>query len=58
MALNAWQDGTLIDVEYSPDGVNGKTGKAIVTEASLANVYEGQNEFSFTFRGTGTLADI
>lgn len=58
LALLAWQNGTLLDVEYSPDGVTGKTGKAIVTEASLANVYEGQNEFSFTFRGTGTLSDI
>lgn len=58
VALNAWQNGAIIDVEYSPDGTTGKTGKCIVTEASLANVYEGQNEFSFTFRGTGTLSDI
>jgi hypothetical protein len=56
--LEAWQDKTTIYVEYSPDGVNGKTGQAIVTDASLQNSYEGQNEFSFTFRGTGALGDI
>jgi hypothetical protein len=58
ICLDAWQAGTPIMVQYSPDGTNGKQGNAIVTEASLANVYEGQNEFSFTFMGTGTLADI
>jgi hypothetical protein len=58
LVLEAWQDKTTIYVEYSPDGVNGKTGQAIVTDASLQNSYEGQNEFSFTFRGTGALGDI
>lgn len=54
VALNAWQNGSLIDVEYSPNGTVGHRGKAIVTEASLANVYEGQNEFSFNFKGSNT----
>lgn len=58
IALEAWEDGTPIYVEYSPDGTNGKKGQAIVTEASVANSYEGQNEFSFSFKGTGTLANI
>lgn len=58
MALEAWRDGTVVYVEYSPDGTNGKKGQAIITEASLQNSFEGQNEFSFTFRGTGALEDI
>jgi hypothetical protein len=58
VCLEAWEDGTPIYVEYSPDGTVGKTGQAIVTEASLANSYEGQNEFSFNFMGTGTIADL
>jgi hypothetical protein len=58
ICLDAWQNDTLIDVQYSADGTVGKKGQALVTEASLANVYEGQNEFSFSFRGTGAPADI
>ena len=58
LCLEAWRDGDIVYVEYSPDGSVGKTGQAIITEASIQNSYEGQNEFSFSFRGTGTLADI
>ena len=58
ICLEAWQNGTSIDVSYSPDGTNGKKGDAIVTEASLANTFEGQNEFSFTFKGIGALAAL
>lgn len=58
IALQAWLDGTAIYVEYSPDGTNGKTGSCIVTDASIQNSYDGQNEFSFSFKGTGTLSDI
>lgn len=53
IAVNAWQNGTVIDVEYSPDGTVGVRGDCIVTEASLNNSFDGQNEFSFTFRGVG-----
>jgi hypothetical protein len=51
--LAAWQNGTALQVRYLPDGTNGKAGSVIVTDCSLANTYEGQNEFRFTFRGTG-----
>jgi hypothetical protein len=57
LVLDAWQDGTTIYVEYLGDGVAGKTGQAIVTEASLQNSFDGQNEFSFTLKGTGAPAD-
>lgn len=56
--LTAFLDKTTLKVQYLQDGVNGKVGDAIVTEASLANSYEGQNEFRFTFRGTGALAAV
>lgn len=58
ICLDAWQAGTPLYLEYSPDGINGKKGQALVTEASLANSYEGQNEFSFNFKGTGVLENL
>lgn len=53
LCLNAWQNGTSVYVEYLADGVNGEKGSAIVTDCSLQNSLEGQNEFSFTFKGSG-----
>lgn len=58
ICLTAFINGTPIMVQYSPDGTNGKEGDCIVTEASLSGTFEGQNEFSFTFRGSGAPADI
>lgn len=55
LCLQAWQDSTIVKVQYSPDGTATRTGDAIITEASLQNSFEGQNEFSFNFRGTGIL---
>lgn len=58
--LTAYETGTQIKVRYLPTGAisaappNGAEGTAYVTEASLANAIDGQNEFSFTFRGSGT----
>lgn len=53
IALAAWQTGAPLKLRYLPDGTTGKEGDAIVTEATLANSYEGLNEFRFSFRGTG-----
>jgi hypothetical protein len=53
-ALAAWQGQTKPLIQYLPDGTNGFGGSAIVTEATLANTFDGQNEFRFTFRGDGT----
>lgn len=55
LVLDSWQNSTTIFVQYLPDGEDGYTGEAIVTEASLANQIEGQNEFTFSFRGIGDL---
>ncbi|MEB3029680.1 hypothetical protein VJI72_07780, partial [Parvimonas micra] len=51
--ITAWQDKTPIKVKYLQDGVNGSLHDAIVTEATLANALEGQNEFRFNFRAIG-----
>lgn len=51
--IGAWQSGAVIKVRYLGDGVNGVVSDAIVTEATLANTLEGQNEFRFNFRQTG-----
>jgi hypothetical protein len=54
-ALAAWQGLTKPLIQYLPDGVAGFGGSTIVTECTLANSFDGQNEFRFTFRGDGTL---
>jgi hypothetical protein len=54
--LSAWQSKTIIDVKYQDDpdvALSGHEGDAVVTEATLANTFEGINEFRFGFRGTG-----
>lgn len=52
-ALAAWQAQTKPTIYYLPDGTTGFQGPAIVTEATLANAYDGLNEFRFSFRGDG-----
>jgi hypothetical protein len=49
--LQSWLDGTIIDVNYLYDGVNGQTGKVIVTDVSLTGGLEVMNEFAATFMG-------
>lgn len=56
--LASWQASLDIDVRYLPDGLTGFQGDAITTEATLSNTMEGQNEFRFTFRGSGTPAVV
>ena len=58
ICLEAFLNGTAIKVQYSPNGTAGKAGDCIVTEASLNGTFEGQNEFSFTFQGSGAPEDI
>lgn len=55
--LGAWQNEELVKVRYLPDGEEGYEGDAMVAEASVANTFEGLNEFSITFRGSGTPAE-
>lgn len=54
--LGAWQAKSIVNVKYQDDPAvagSGHTGQSIVTEATLANSFEGLNEFRFGFRGTG-----
>jgi hypothetical protein len=57
-ALAAWQNKTKPKIQYLPDGVTGFVGDAIVTECTMANSFDGLNEFRFTFRGSGTPATV
>jgi hypothetical protein len=54
--LTAFYAGSELTVRYLPTGTaagtDGQEGSAIVTEVSLANTIDGQNEFSVNFRGT------
>lgn len=60
--LAAFANGTVLDIRYLPTGAigasNGTEGEVIITEFSLANAIDGQNEFSATFRGTGEPATV
>lgn len=51
--LNAWQNAQKVKVQYLPDGVVGTQHDAIITECSLSDSFDGQNEFRFTFRADG-----
>lgn len=53
LAVNSWLNGDQVWIEYLEDGTNGVRGPAVVLEATLANAVDGQNEFSFNFRGRG-----
>jgi predicted secreted protein len=55
--ITSWQNDSIINVKYLPDGgttaLAGQTGQCIVTDCSMSNALEGQNEFKMTFEGTG-----
>jgi len=57
--IAAFQAQTGLTVRYLPNGAIGQTpldgvvGNAILTDISLANAIDGQNEFSLSFRGDG-----
>lgn len=53
--LDAWVNKTLLDVYYLPDGVNGVTGEAMITDISLQGGLEAMNEFTVDFQGSGEL---
>ena len=53
--LDAWLNKTKVWVKYLPDGTNGHTGEAVVTDMSLSGGLEAMNEFSVTLQGTGAV---
>ncbi len=56
--INAWQNETLIYVKYLADGTNGHKGSSVVTDCSLQNSFDGQNEFSFAYKGSGAITAV
>lgn len=56
--LNAWINGTVIDVRYLYDGTNGVRGDAIVTDVSLSGGLDSMNEFNADFQGTGATTAV
>lgn len=56
--LDAWEDGTIIDVQYLPDGSTGVAGDCVIAECSLTGGLEVINEFSVTFQITGDLTVV
>jgi hypothetical protein len=56
--INAYAAGTVIKVQYLPDGTVGEQVDAIVTEATLSNDIGGLNEFRYGFRATGAYTAI
>jgi len=57
-AINAWTSNTLIDVQYLPDGTNGFTGEAVITDLTLTGGLEAMNTFAVNMQGSGALADV
>jgi hypothetical protein len=56
--LDSWEDETIIDAQYLPDGTNGVAGQIVVSECSLTGGLEVINEFSVTLQVTGALTEV
>jgi len=53
--LSAWQNSTILKVQYLPDGVTGFQFDTIVTDFTLTSGLEKMNEFSAQFQATGAV---
>ena len=58
IALTGWQDNTVVDVQYLPDGTTGVEGDAFVQDISLAGGLEQMNEFTVNLQGSGALSTV
>jgi hypothetical protein len=56
--LDAWEDETLIDVQYLPDGTTGLAVDAVVAECSITGGLEVINEFNMTYQITGAVSAV
>ena len=54
--LTAWEENELIDVAYLPDGTNGVSGEAVITDLTLSGGLEVMNEFTVNVQGSDALA--
>jgi hypothetical protein len=55
VALDAWEDEELVEVNYLENGTTGVQGEAVITDISLTGGLEAMNEFSVKFQGSGAL---
>ena len=53
IAITAWLNETVIDVQYLEDGVAGVKGECVVTDISLEGALDGMNAFSIDVQGSG-----
>lgn len=56
--LASWSAGTLLDVQYLPDGTTGVKGSGVITDLSLAGGLEVMNEFTVNFQLSGNLTSV
>ncbi len=57
-ALTAWENSTLVDMKYLPDGVNGVTGQGVLVDLTLKGGLEAMNEFSVNLQGCNALTAV
>lgn len=53
IAITAWLNEAVIDVQYLEDGVAGVKGECVVTDISLEGALDGMNAFSIDVQGSG-----
>lgn len=53
IAITAWLNEDVIDVQYLEDGVAGVKGQCVVTDISLEGALDGMNTFSIDVQGSG-----
>lgn len=56
--IEAWENETLIWVQYLHDGTNGNKGQAVVADMSVSAGLETMNEFNVSLQGTDTLTAV
>ncbi|MGD9727680.1 MAG: hypothetical protein AB7L09_21180 [Nitrospira sp.] len=57
-SLDAWENGTTLDVQYLPNGEDGWEFEAIVAECTLQNSLEGMNEFTLNYRINAAAVEV
>lgn len=56
--LTAWQDGTVINVQYLPDGSTGVTGQCVISDCTLTGGLESMNNFDVQLQGSGAITAV
>jgi hypothetical protein len=56
--LNSWQNETIIDAQYLPDGTTGVRADVLINECSLTGGLEVINDFAVTLQITGAITAV